>query len=67
MRTKKEIMGQFIGKELKEIAEYTGFDKYEIKVRAGILEALLDIRDILDESRNEHFGYTFPEKKTERQ
>ena len=48
MRTKEEILGEFVGKELKEIAEYTGFDKYEIKVRAGLLEALLDIRDILN-------------------
>ena len=48
MRTKEEI--------LKEI------DESEVLVYKFWVEALLDIRDILDESRNEYFGYTFPEE-----
>lgn len=53
MRTKEEILGEYIGKELREIAEYTGFDKMEVKIRAGTLETLLDIRDILAKAYTE--------------
>ena len=63
MRTKEEIL-QKLPTDLSEIEKYEGINNLECRVRVGTLEALLDIRDILDESRNEHFGYTFPEKKS---
>jgi len=50
MRTKEEILDEI--------------EKDEITVYKNWVEVLIDIRDILDESRNEYFGYTFPEKKT---
>ena len=56
MRSKEEILGEFMGKELREIAEYTGFDKMEVKVRAGTLEVLIDIRDILRLLTETHGG-----------
>ena len=60
MRTKEEIFKN----------EDNAMTKYHsplnpIGINESLLEVLIDIRDILDESRNEHFDYTFPEKKAE--
>ena len=64
MRTKEEVL-QKLPTDLTEIEKYEGSNNIEVRVRVGILEALLDIRDLFDGAINEHFGYTQAEKTEE--
>ena len=56
MRTKEKIL-QKLPTDLSEIEKYEGINNLECRVRVGILEALLDIRDILDGYFSEKASY----------